>query len=129
MTSLEWFQMTCAHRLEIMENNFATNLFNDMKTSWASIPKSFYQKERLSIHHILHMAMNALDTCACFNLAQVAQALPAIRLPANRTLDAYGDELEDDPDLGYATYRQLFPMPSKEELATLKAADRAEADV
>lgn len=64
-----------------------------------------------------------------FNLAQVARALPAIRLPASRTLDAYGDELEDDPDLGYATYRQLFPMPSKEELATLKAADRAEADV
>jgi hypothetical protein len=43
--------------------------------------------------------------------------------------NAYGDELEDDPDLGYATYRQLFPMPSKEELATLKAADRAETDV
>lgn len=55
--------------------------------------------------------------------------MPAIRLPASRTLDAYGDELEDDPDLGYATYRQLFPMPSKEELATLKAADRAETDV
>ena len=59
------------------------------------------------------------------NLARVARALPDQRLPASRTLDAYGDPLEVDVELGYSTWRQLFPAPTAEEMATLKPADRA----